>query len=379
MPRSWTLAAWSSLAIHVVAYDPYGSHGHNPCGASSDKFQSCWETRCCSTPGFLCFKKVGVDEASCLPWIKHRSGEHEPCESDAQWLCPTTHMGPGWDHEYNPVTAEPASSRVQPSSSTETPLDRTDNADASRSPGCLHGEAPVAPFSNCFEARCCEGYGSHGCFRRFGRPFAQCRPYDMHRASDGGCADSDLWICPESWMPQLAAAPSHRTFTPAPSTSRPADDKLAQSSSDPAAPPVPFESNARPAQATIISSLLSPPPPPPVQHLPVALGLHDARMSERNASTDAARSWPWQLKLAGVITLLCMAVSCLFMACRWYAGRVRNQRARELRAEMQIASLRKQMHGQATSGSSSYCQVSSLERRAHSDEANVPIGQAQIQ
>ena len=178
--RSITVALLLTAAVH--GYDPY--HGHDPrsgCQAgvpSSDKFQPCWQSRCCSTPGFLCFKKVGANQAQCLPFAKHRADEDAPCKDDAEWLCPTTHFGPGWNKD-----------------------DAIVDPNAGAILGAATSKTCDSPFSNCFESKCCIDPGTNGCFRKAGKRYAQCRPFAMHRETKGGpCVDSGGWVCPAAWM-----------------------------------------------------------------------------------------------------------------------------------------------------------------------------------
>ena len=293
------------LAPLIHGYDPFGTQGRNPCDASSDKYQSCWTTRCCRNSGFLCMKKVGKDDASCQPWIYHRAGEHEPCADDAQWLCPTTHHGPGWDAREDNAVAPTQSIAASPA--------------AALGPACLHGASPTAPFSNCFESRCCAGEGTHGCFRRFGRAYAQCRPFSLHAAADGGCSDSDLWLCPDAWMPPRPS--SIATRAPAASVLTPTPSPLLS-------PPPPLRSPPlRSPPLRLPPSLLQSPPPP----LRLPPTLRTPPPPETDDDDDGRLSWLSVLEacsLGGAVGLGLVVAAFKLLSSRAHA------RQKELQAEM---------------------------------------------
>ena len=55
------------------------------------------------------------------------------------------------------------------------------------------GSAPVqcaSAYHACYESKCCID-ANHGCYKRQGRQYAQCRPIPPH-----GCVDYDDWECP---------------------------------------------------------------------------------------------------------------------------------------------------------------------------------------
>ena len=113
-----------------------------------EPFGECTDTRCCSQPGFACFKRPFADYAQCRP---QAAEEAAACEDDASWLCPGH-----WEHC-----------------------------------GRQHGE--------CSASRCCDD-ADFGCFRRVNSAYAECRPRQPR-----GCADDDDWLCPSSWKRCTAA------------------------------------------------------------------------------------------------------------------------------------------------------------------------------
>jgi len=54
------------------------------------------------------------------------------------------------------------------------------------------------PSRSCYDARCCKGHDV-GCFKRPTRQFAQCRHYHGSKGDEGGCRDTEDWLCPGTW------------------------------------------------------------------------------------------------------------------------------------------------------------------------------------
>ena len=134
-------SAGAMLAIFIVACSSF--LGRN----CSHEFASCMDTRCCSNPGFGCYKKTTKHWAQCL--------RHKPdCKDTAEWLCP------GW-------------------------------------------ESCSGPFEDCRQSLCCQEAG-YACFRRPHLYWAQCRPAVQVEDQDGMCKDTPEWLCP-GW--EKCAAP----------------------------------------------------------------------------------------------------------------------------------------------------------------------------
>ena len=114
----------------------------------TEPYGECTDTRCCSHPGFACFKRPFADYAQCRP---QRPEEAEACEDDAIWLCPGH-----WEH-------------------------------------C------GTQFGECSASRCCDD-ADFGCFRRANSAYAECR-----RRQPRGCVDDEEWLCPGTWKHCTAA------------------------------------------------------------------------------------------------------------------------------------------------------------------------------
>ena len=113
----------------------------------SEDWQGCFDSKCCSSWSYQCYRRPNVDYAQCRP--RHDGGGALACEDTEAWLCP------GWQ----------------------------DN---------------VADWGNCFDpasGRACMS-PDFGCFKRRGVEFAQCRPLIDAAAGRGNCTDTDEWRCP---------------------------------------------------------------------------------------------------------------------------------------------------------------------------------------
>ena len=111
--------------------------------ACSAEFQGCFDTGCCSNPGFGCYKRPGKQYAQCRRTVPD-------CQDTDSWLCPET-----W------------------AQCTES-------------------------YGDCRASHCCRDKGSK-CMRRSHLYYAQCRPEPK---AGSGCSDwqsmspDSLWLCP---------------------------------------------------------------------------------------------------------------------------------------------------------------------------------------
>jgi hypothetical protein len=160
---------------------------HSP---PSDHFSSCFESHCCKdVKGFACFKKRGKDGAQCLPRSHQRDDVTGHCVDSDTWLCPNT-----WIQESPPPAPPP-------------PPPPPYHARCRRNPS--------PHYSTCLESNCCQDAKGWGCFHRTHKQFAQCLPFaHMNMTADGGCMDTDEWLCPQTWIvppPPPAPRPPPKT------------------------------------------------------------------------------------------------------------------------------------------------------------------------
>ena len=73
------------LAAALLAAGASGSAEGEPSQCSED-WQACFDSKCCSSGSYQCYRRPKVDYAQCRP--RHDGGGAFACEDTDQWLCP---------------------------------------------------------------------------------------------------------------------------------------------------------------------------------------------------------------------------------------------------------------------------------------------------
>lgn len=249
-PRGWTGQETETLLSSLAV-----SLQENCAGVSgSGDFEECYQSKCCASPSFACFKKAFRRNAQCRPLTNFES-----CRSDSEWTCPAEWiLLDDTEHKAAGTVPTPAKHNIQTACSLPgvSKAGKFENCyesmccgdagfDCYKSarhtfsalcrptqPQCLDTEDWICPrtlskpsniksagalllqmcastgaamYQNCFDTHCCAHPG-FGCFKMVGKAFAECRPLGGHIDS---CKSDEEWICPTEW--DLSDEPTHET------------------------------------------------------------------------------------------------------------------------------------------------------------------------